>query len=114
MVSEDFGEKVRSLFICDFYVKGVWDLLALQEFLPPELVTFVSSIQFNIGSAVDTVLWQPDLHGQFSIRSAYQLVRKKQSEHPELKHVWNGSIPVKLSIFAGICSTTSFLSQTYS
>lgn len=71
----------------------------MEELLPQDALQYVQTFHFEFLPRSDVIIWKPSLQGDFAVKSAYQLVRKRQPTHEVFRHVWHSSIPLKLSIF---------------
>ena len=87
MLHEKIDDSLRSLAIRDLYVHGAWDLVALQELIPLEDSEFVRAFDFNFSDAPDEVIWQPTQTGVFTLKSAFELIRKRQPVQSYLNNV---------------------------
>lgn len=74
----DNAVDLRSLAIRDFFVNGSWQISALQEFLPPEALLAVLPFSFQFTLEKDALIWEVTSSGLFTLKSAFQMVRKVQ------------------------------------
>ncbi|CAI9112586.1 OLC1v1013053C1 [Oldenlandia corymbosa var. corymbosa] len=47
----------------------------------------------------DVLVWQPNTKGDFSVKSAYEVTRRRRAEVKELSFVWAKQVPLRISFF---------------
>lgn len=94
-----YADSLRTLALHDVHIAGSWDLAALSDFLPQEALALVQAHTFTFAATPDVVLWEPSSSGRFSFKSAYEILRPKQFSSPDLQHVWNVAVPLRVSFF---------------
>lgn len=81
-------EDLRLLKVSDLIVQGGWDFTPLEDFLPPQAMQLVAqSVSFSLDND-DLVSWKPTPTGQFTIASAYEVLRIHGHKHSMLSLVW--------------------------
>ena len=64
------------------------------------LVPMVLNFKLYIKDGMhDSACWMPEDKGQFTIYSAWEIIRKKKETDPINKCVWHKNIPFKISFF---------------
>ncbi|EOY03267.1 Uncharacterized protein TCM_018055 [Theobroma cacao] len=84
--------------VCYFFDKGKWDVDKLKMVLPDEIIGEIMKISIDI-SSVDVAYWVPTSDGQFSTKSAWELIPKRQSVNPIYNIIWHRNIPITTSFF---------------
>ncbi|WRX29825.1 Ribonuclease H domain - like 10 [Theobroma cacao] len=73
-----------------FYDNGKWDMGKLNDVLPEDVVAEILKISIDLPSD-DRAYWVPTSDGQFTIKSAWEIVRQRQSvvPHPPKIFSWH-------------------------
>ena len=69
-------ETFQEQSVADFVVQGCWDWQRLYDVLPTSWVQRVLEAAPPSSDQVDKMIWYPTSSGEFSIASAYQVVRQ--------------------------------------
>lgn len=90
---------LASMQTISFYWQGAtWDRGKLLQCLPLSVVDQISSIP--IGDAgPDLIRWSESEDGNFSLNSAWRLVRQTRQSHSILSSIWQKYIPSRVSFF---------------
>lgn len=75
-----------------------------------ECIIFLYDVkQPNIHDGVDGIAWKRNSHGNFTTKSAYQVLTPNFEEQPYWKHLWKWRGPQRISIFMWLASHDSLL-----
>ncbi|KAH0701736.1 hypothetical protein KY290_016740 [Solanum tuberosum] len=80
---------------------GQWDIARLQQLLSQDMVEcIVESIgpKLSVGTQ-DKAWWMGNLHGEFTVRSSFHVIRQKREEFEWMNNIWIGGLPFKISFF---------------
>ncbi|XP_026450319.1 uncharacterized protein LOC113350399 [Papaver somniferum] len=94
----------KEMKVSQLIVNGEWNI-------PAESISFFTLEDLpTIGNGKDKLIWTTDLSGEFSVKSAVQLIRTKYPGVTWEKQVWNSTIHPKIStnlwkILRGACAT---------
>lgn len=81
-----------------FIHNGQWDLQRVLNVAPPQHVTSILAMQLQIQQDVpDKALWSLNASGDFSIFSAWNIIREQRTKTKINKYTWNKHIPFKCS-----------------
>ncbi|XP_017984357.1 PREDICTED: uncharacterized protein LOC108663638 [Theobroma cacao] len=81
-----------------FYDNGTWDVGKLNNVLPEEVVAEILKIPIN-PSNIDMAYWAPTSSGQFTTKSAWEIIRQQQLVNPVFNLIRHKSIPLTISFF---------------
>lgn len=90
-----YSDSLRGIRLCDAFVHGRWSEAILTEVLPEVAIRYVTQFTFQLSQSLDVLIWKPSISGMFTLKSAFDLVRQQQVVTPELKFVWDTSLPLK-------------------
>ena len=98
----DRVSSVNNMKIGDFLDDGKWNERAIRQNVPPLLIPSIlnHSFQYKEGR-LDAAIWMHEDNGQFTIASAWRIIRRKKLTDPINKCIWHKSIPFKVSFFIG-------------
>ncbi|XP_059290876.1 uncharacterized protein LOC132044416 [Lycium ferocissimum] len=83
-------------------IEGVsWKDELLHQFFPTDIVEHIKSeIPIDqMQGTWDRPWWMPTSTGKFTVNSAWNILRHREQEHEEYKHMWIKGIPFKISFF---------------
>ncbi|EOX96783.1 Uncharacterized protein TCM_005954 [Theobroma cacao] len=81
-----------------FYNGDTWDVDKLKSFLPTVLVEEILQVPFD-KSREDVAYWTLTSNGDFSTRSAGEMIRQRQTSNALCSFIWHRSIPLSISFF---------------
>ncbi|EOY06959.1 Uncharacterized protein TCM_021521 [Theobroma cacao] len=81
-----------------FYNGDVWDIEKLSSCLPTSLVDEILQIPFD-RSQEDVAYWALTSNGDFSLWSAWEAIRQRQTPNALFSLIWHRSIPLSISFF---------------
>ncbi|WRX16203.1 Reverse transcriptase zinc-binding domain - like 6 [Theobroma cacao] len=81
-----------------FYNGDTWDVDKLKSFLPTVLVEEILQVPFD-KSREDVAYWTLTSNGDFSTRSAWEMIRQRQTSNALCSFIWHRSIPLSISFF---------------
>lgn len=84
--------------IQDFWGENHWDWCKLSEDLPTQIAAKIFMIPPNLDSQAQPV-WKLSSDGQFTTKSAWELVRQRSRLNPVLDKCWTSRIPATIAIF---------------
>lgn len=96
----DFPEDIEDKKVSNFIQDGRWDLSKIESWFPnfPE-----SSLnQRNLDPQPDQddkMLWKNEPSGLFSLKSAYESIRKRNPKTFSEQQIWHSNLPLKISVF---------------
>ncbi|CAN1848775.1 Putative ribonuclease H protein At1g65750 [Linum perenne] len=93
---------------------GDWDWRFLSNYLPPQCILQVAGMQSpKLESGEDDLIWGPDQNGQFSIKSAYEVLATTRTKENGLlwKTVWNWSGPNHVRFFLWLTAHNRLLTN---
>ena len=70
-------ESFQEHSVADFVMEGRWDLQSLNRVLPPGWVQQVLGVAPPTAAKADEMIWAPTNSGEFTISSAYQIMRNE-------------------------------------
>ena len=69
--------------LADFFIDGKWNESLISQHVPPLLIPKILQTNFKYKEGKeDTAIWIPDETGNFTISSAWEVIRKKISHDP--------------------------------
>ena len=100
MANHSLISSLNNKKVSEFLTNGVWNEGKVRQNVSPELVPNIlqTIIHFQEG-ITDTAVWMPEEHGKFTIRSAWEIIRKKRMADPVNKMIWHKQIPFKVNFF---------------
>ncbi|EOY17514.1 Uncharacterized protein TCM_042330 [Theobroma cacao] len=84
--------------VCDFFMNNSWDIEKLKTVLQQEVVDEIAKIPIDAMSK-DEAYWAPTPNGEFSTKSAWQLIRKREVVNPVFNFIWHKTVPLTISFF---------------
>ncbi|XP_027082422.1 uncharacterized protein [Coffea arabica] len=91
-----FPDLASNTWVYDFLHEGQWDHLALAAF-PSEVTESTADSFFCFGKVPDGLVWTLQPSGEFSTKSAYQVVRSSGVRSWAFASIWHSLIPQKFS-----------------
>lgn len=97
----------EKVIVQDFWSQNSWDTNLLQACLPSVSVDQIIKIPISIsGLSIDKLIWKPSPNGNFSVRSAYELLTSCLAlPYVAWKCIWSFNIP---PIFLGLLLKRGF------
>ena len=89
--------------VSKFIKDGKWFLEEVENILPVEVIQSIQAVPIPYFSHSDQFIWGPNSNGNFSIRSAADLLMANKTAHSNassMKIIWKLQIPPKIKIFA--------------
>lgn len=84
-----------------FITDGTWDIQMLQDRVSTEMVQHtidnISPILMEVDN--DKTWWMGETSGRFTVKSTWEIIRKKQEQSKIYNYVWPKGLPVKISFF---------------
>ncbi|WRX25598.1 Reverse transcriptase domain - like 10 [Theobroma cacao] len=84
--------------VSHFYDDGSWNVEKLNNVLPEDVVVEILNIPINPPND-DRAYWVPTSDGQFTTKSIWEIVRKRQLVNPMFDLIWHKSVPLTISFF---------------
>ncbi|EOY34748.1 Uncharacterized protein TCM_042328 [Theobroma cacao] len=84
--------------VCDFFMNNSWNVEKLKTVLQQEVVDEIAKIPIDTMSK-DEAYWTPTPNGDFSTKSAWQLIRKRKVVNPVFNFIWHKTVPLTTSFF---------------
>ncbi|XP_012833452.1 PREDICTED: uncharacterized protein LOC105954324 [Erythranthe guttata] len=81
-----------------YLVNGQWDRNKLAEDIPFEWIDRICSVPIS-GASGDSPIWRASSDGQFSLTSAWALIRQQHTPTPLLRIFWGSCLTPTISIF---------------
>ncbi|XP_019258573.1 PREDICTED: uncharacterized protein LOC109236798 [Nicotiana attenuata] len=101
LVPPDFGvdEEVNNVY--ELVDKGSWNVDRLMELLPEELALhIVEKIRPPVlDNVLDTPVWMLETKGHFSVKSAWEYLRRRDNPRIAYRMIWVQGFPFKISFF---------------
>ena len=98
------GQRLGHLRVSWFIQGGVWNLDRLQDILvsgkglPIQLVEEISQVPISVDS-VDVMRWMLTSHGGFSLSTAWDSIRVRNTRNLLFGAIWNDALTPTISIF---------------
>nr|XP_027082134.1 uncharacterized protein LOC113704429 [Coffea arabica] len=92
-------ESVSDNKIVDFVKQATWDVRSIAQWVPSEIVAEIVRVDPPAGHLPDLMVWRPEHSGCFTIKSAFNLVRRQSSPSPLFKCIWHQGVPLRISFF---------------
>lgn len=89
----------KHLQLRDLFKNGTWLLTDMAGSLSLQEQNKVLSSKFLLTAGCDKLAWKPMPNGDFSLLSAYNIIRKKHAVLVSRKMIWSLRMPSKVSIF---------------
>ncbi|KAH0696182.1 hypothetical protein KY289_013664 [Solanum tuberosum] len=85
----------------EMILNGQWNIARLRQLLSHDMVDCILE---NISPTMnmddqDKAWWMGNAQGEFTIKSAFQLTRKKREEKEWMNNIWLKGLPLKISFF---------------
>ncbi|XP_049368158.1 uncharacterized protein LOC125833012 [Solanum verrucosum] len=91
---------LNNLQVSYFIEEGQWKETLVRQHAPPLIVPIILNIHIqHQGETPDEAIWTPADSGQFSISSAWEIIRKKQAKDLINTIIWHKNVPFKVSFF---------------
>ncbi|EOY17513.1 Uncharacterized protein TCM_036737 [Theobroma cacao] len=84
--------------VSDFFLNNSWNVEKLKTVLQQEVVEEIVKIPIDTSSN-DKAYWTTTPNGDFSTKSAWQLIRNRKVENPVFNFIWHKSVPLTTSFF---------------
>ncbi|EOX99578.1 Uncharacterized protein TCM_008287 [Theobroma cacao] len=84
--------------VCYFFNNNEWDVDKLNTMLPEEMVVEILKIPFNT-SSTDVAYWVPTSDGDFTTKSAWEIIRQRDLVNSVFNLIWHRCIPLTTSFF---------------
>ncbi|EOY14356.1 Uncharacterized protein TCM_033752 [Theobroma cacao] len=84
--------------VCDFFTNNSWNIEKLKTVLQQEVVDEIAKIPIDTMNK-DEAYWTPTPNGDFSTKSAWQLIRKRKVVNPVFNFIWHKTVPLTTSFF---------------
>ncbi|EOY25454.1 Uncharacterized protein TCM_026877 [Theobroma cacao] len=98
LISSNHEFSLSMVQVCDFFMNNSWDIEKLKTVLQQEVVDEIAKIPIDAMSK-DEAYWAPTPNGEFSTKSAWQLIRKREVVNPVFNFIWHKAIPLTTSFF---------------
>ncbi|XP_027150296.1 uncharacterized protein LOC113750530 [Coffea eugenioides] len=92
-------DSVSDHLVADFIENGHWNLPLLQQWVPHGVVSEVVRVVPPVGQLPDLMVWRPCSSGQFTLWSAFHLVRRHANSSFMSRQIWHPVVPLKISFF---------------
>ena len=69
-------DSVSDHLVADFVTDGSWNLQLIRQWVPAGIISKVARVAPPVGRLPDLMVWRPSQSGRFTLRSAFQLVRR--------------------------------------
>ena len=89
----------KHLQLRDLFKNGTWLLTDMAGSLSLQEQNKVLSSKFLLTAGCDKLAWKPMPNGDFSLLSAYNIIRKKHAVLVSRKMIWSLCMPSKVSVF---------------
>ncbi|XP_055824355.1 uncharacterized protein LOC129892841 [Solanum dulcamara] len=84
--------------VSDYMENGEWNVQKIRKYAPPQLVQQILSTEVDHHSNTDDqACWKLTSHGNFTSKSAWEIVRKKRAKTLIDRCTWHANIPFKAS-----------------
>lgn len=97
MNSEDVSGD-EDLLVARILTNSSWDVSKLRTLVSKEMVEKIIASSIQISSGIDVHIWQPNLDGSFSTKSAWHLIRAQGLGSLWRKWLWHKFVPKKMSL----------------
>lgn len=92
--------KPRNTKVSNFIEGNTWNIEALQEVVPNHVVQKLLTVHIGNRLIKDQGIWSLRTNDNFSCSSAFQYLRRRNTESPDLANVWVKQVPFKMSLIA--------------
>lgn len=96
------GEKAteEEIEVKGFVKEGRWNVDKLREILSEEMAAFICTyFKLMIRDLNNKACWLESSSREFSVKSAFQLMRHRKEEVPWARFIWVRGLPSKISFF---------------
>ncbi|CAI9111725.1 OLC1v1012016C1 [Oldenlandia corymbosa var. corymbosa] len=83
----------------DLIDNEAWNLDSLQGILLQDDINEIESKDVTLSNEADDWIWQNDTLGKFSLKSAFNHLRKRQESSQQCTYIWDKRLQLKISIF---------------
>ncbi|CAI9111894.1 OLC1v1012230C1 [Oldenlandia corymbosa var. corymbosa] len=95
---EELGNNSKVL-VRDLIDNEAWNLDSLQGILLQDDINEIESKDVTLSNEADDWIWQNDTLGKFSLKSAFNHLRKRQESSQQCTYIWDKRLQLKISIF---------------
>ncbi|XP_060200737.1 uncharacterized protein LOC132629008 [Lycium barbarum] len=89
-----------TLMVSDCLEGDNWDMDYISKLLPPEICYIIQRVDIGQRNKKDQAIWTANSSGKFTCVNAFQILRKRLSEAPIWKCIWNKGIPLKMAFIS--------------
>ncbi|CAI9111893.1 OLC1v1012229C1 [Oldenlandia corymbosa var. corymbosa] len=83
----------------DLIDNEAWNLDSLQGILLQDDINEIESKDVTLSNEADDWIWQHDTLGKFSLKSAFNHLRRRQESSQQCTYIWDKRLQLKISIF---------------
>ncbi|KAM3263624.1 hypothetical protein P3L10_000618 [Capsicum annuum] len=94
------ASKSSKLPVKNFIKNGKWNTDKLKTILSNHIAEHINTIGIGNSNLKDQVFWDLTNYGKYSNKTAWNLVRFRNTKQPLINKVWHNSIPFKMSFLA--------------
>lgn len=101
LVPQEFGIDEGIHNVCDVVKNSYWNVERLLEVLPEEYAMhIVEKIRSPVmNNVLDTPYWMLETRGHFSVKSAWDYLRRRDDPKKAYKMIWVKGLPFKIVFF---------------
>uniref|UniRef100_M1BXK5 RNase H family protein n=1 Tax=Solanum tuberosum TaxID=4113 RepID=M1BXK5_SOLTU len=76
-----------------------WDIPRLRQMISEDMVNYIVENINPIMEGDDKAWWMGNTQGEFTVKSAFQLLRRRREEQDWMNNIWIKGLPFKISFF---------------